>query len=87
MGVLALDISSGNPAMLLRLEELLWGLWLLGEEAIRLDTNDTDGSRTDTYTDGIIKNMFAQSETQSGKKHPCVKYNTQICLLDYDMQN
>lgn len=29
VGVLALDVSSGNPAMLLRLEELLDGLWLL----------------------------------------------------------
>ncbi len=48
MGVLALDVSSGRPAMLLRLEELLYGLWLLGE-AVRWDTKDTDGSRTDTH--------------------------------------
>lgn len=40
VGVLALDVSSGNPAMLLRLEELLYGLWLL-EEAVRWDTKDT----------------------------------------------
>lgn len=52
MGVLALDVSSGSPAMLLRLEELLWGLWLL-EEAIRWDTRDTDGSQTDTHTQMI----------------------------------
>lgn len=49
VGVLALDVSSGNPAMLLRLEELLYGLWLLGE-AVRRDTKDADGSRTDTPT-------------------------------------
>lgn len=47
VGVLALDVSSGNPAMLLRLEELLVSLWLL-DEAVRWDTKDTDGSKTDT---------------------------------------
>lgn len=31
VGVLALDVSSGSPAMLLRLEELLYGLCWLGE--------------------------------------------------------
>lgn len=54
VGVLALA-SSGSPAMLLRLEELLYGLWLLGEEAVRWDTKDTDGSQTDTRTDGLKK--------------------------------
>lgn len=46
VGVWALDVSSGSPVTLLRLEELLLGLWLLGE-AVRRDTNDTDGSQTD----------------------------------------
>lgn len=43
VGVLALDVSSARPAVLLRLEELLELLWLLGE-AVRWDTKDTGGS-------------------------------------------
>lgn len=47
VGVLAFSDSSGSPAMLLRLEEVLIGRWLPGE-TVRRDTKDTDASHTAT---------------------------------------
>lgn len=63
VGVLALDVSSGSPVTLLRLEELLMGLWLLGE-AVRWDTNDTDGSQTDKRQNKKTKHMNTEKKTQ-----------------------
>jgi len=68
VGVLALDASSGSPAVLLRLEELLCSLWLL-EKAVRWDTKDTDGSQTDTRTKTIRTKKQTQNEGKWLKRH------------------